>query len=160
MDPIGEEVGRELGRLGPEAAVGELARAWPEAVGDVIARNAWPLRVGRDGTLHVATSSSSWAFELAQLAPTLLERLRGALGPSAPRAARFAPGPLPSPPAPAGDSARAQVPDPTEAELEAARELTAAVGDEELRDLLARAAAASLASRRASPRERTADRPV
>ena len=29
-----------------------------------IAANAWPARIARDGTLHVATSSSAWAFEL------------------------------------------------------------------------------------------------
>ena len=71
---------RELARFGPAEGMTEIVRAWPGAVGDQIARNAWPARLARDGTLHVATSSSAWAFELAQLEPKLLERLREALG--------------------------------------------------------------------------------
>ena len=34
---------------------------------DAIARNAWPLRIGRDGTLHVAAASATWAFELDRM---------------------------------------------------------------------------------------------
>ena len=65
IERIGNEVERELGRFGPAAGMAELLRAWPDAVGEEIARNAWPARIARDGTLHVATSSSAWAFELA-----------------------------------------------------------------------------------------------
>ena len=61
---IGDDVRRELGQLGPGGAIADVVAAWPEAVGDSIARNAWPARIARDGTLHVATSSSAWAFEL------------------------------------------------------------------------------------------------
>ena len=46
----------------------------------MVAANAWPARIARDGTLHVNTSSSAWAFELGQLAPTILERLSEKLG--------------------------------------------------------------------------------
>ena len=74
----------------------ELLEAWPGAVGEMVAANAWPARIARDGTLHVNTSSSTWAFELAQLAPTIAERLRQELGESAPKALRFAVGHLPS----------------------------------------------------------------
>ena len=72
---IGDGVKRELGRFGAAGAMAEVVEAWPALVGEQIARNAWPARIARDGTLHVATSSSAWAFELGQLAPELLERL-------------------------------------------------------------------------------------
>ena len=67
-EPIGEEVRRELGRFGPGGAMAEIVAAWPVAVAAAIAANAWPARIARDGTLHVATSSSAWAFELTHLA--------------------------------------------------------------------------------------------
>ena len=45
----------------PDAgALADVVRAWPEVVGDAIARAAWPQRIGRDGTLLVAATSSSW----------------------------------------------------------------------------------------------------
>ena len=77
---IGGEVRRELARFGPAEGMTEIVRAWPDAVGEQIARNAWPARLGRDGALHVATSSSAWAFELAQLQETLLARRNLPLG--------------------------------------------------------------------------------
>ena len=73
---IGDDVRRELARFGPAAGMTEIVRAWPGAMGDQIMRNAWPARLARDGKLHVATSSSAWAFELAQLESKLLARLR------------------------------------------------------------------------------------
>ena len=94
---IGDEVRRELSRFGPAEGMTEIVRAWPEAVGEQIAQNAWPARLSRDGKLHVATSSSAWAFELAQLEPTLLEHLSEALGARVPTGLRFAPGKLPEP---------------------------------------------------------------
>jgi len=68
-DLIGDDVRRELSRFGPAAGMAELLAAWPAAVGEGIARNAWPARIGRDGTLHVAVASSAWAFELGAHAP-------------------------------------------------------------------------------------------
>lgn len=151
MERIGDDVSKELRRFGPAAGMAEVVAAWPAAVGEPIARNAWPARLARDGTLHVTTASSAWAFELAQLAPTLLERLREALGRATPSALRFGPGRLPdrTPAASEGSAAPPLEPGPEERELAAA--LTAAIEDETLRDLVARAAAASLA-RRASGR--------
>ena len=69
MERIGEDVERQLGRFDGGGAMPRIVAAWPAAVGDEVARNAWPARVARDGTLHVHTSSSVWAFELGQLAP-------------------------------------------------------------------------------------------
>src|SRR2546421_7711631 len=94
---IGGGVQRELARFGPAAGMTEIVRAWPGVVGDQIAQNAWPARLARDGTLHVATSSSAWAFELSQLEPKLRERLREHLGDATPSAVRFAPRKLPEP---------------------------------------------------------------
>jgi hypothetical protein len=145
MERIGDGVRRELDRHGPSTGMAALVEAWPAAVGADVARNAWPARLARDGTLHVATSSSAWAFELAHLEGELVSRLRQQLGESAPPMLRFAPGPLPEPVAPPSP---ADAPTYLEPSSEARREaaaLASEIHDEELRDLVARAAAASLA---------------
>jgi hypothetical protein len=145
MRRIGDDVARERARFGPAGGMAEVVAAWPGAVGEAIARNAWPARIARDGTLHVATSSSTWAFELTQLAPTVLERLRAALGPASPSALRFGPGRLPEADAP-DEGARAARPAPPGPQQRlAADRLVAGIDNEELRALVARAAAASLA---------------
>ncbi len=141
MDPLGDGVRSELARLGPQAAIGKLAEAWADAVGEQIARNAWPARVTRDGTLHVHTSSSAWAFELQQLE----EDIRARLGKLAPTKLRFAPGPIPEPAPPTPEEVAANVPSPTPEDARLAAELAAPIDDEKLRKLVARAAAASLA---------------
>jgi len=144
VESLADDVRREVSRLGPQAEIGRFVEAWPAAVGEQIARNAWPARVSRDGTLQVNTSSSAWAFELAQLETDIRTRL----GAIAPKRIRFAPGPLPEPETPtsAGDAARAFRPSPSE--RKAAASLAAGIGDENLRKLVVRAAAASLARAR------------
>lgn len=153
MDRLDGAIDRELRRFGPAGdapGMAEIVRAWPGAVGDTVCRNAWPARLARDGTLHVATSSSTWAFELGRLAEEILGKLRAVLGEGAPAALRFAPGPLPEPAADPARPGREPVrPTPEEAELAAA--LTAEIGDEELRSLVARAVSASLARGRSGP---------
>ena len=148
MDRIGRDVEREIGRFGPEAGMAKVVPAWAEAVGDVVARNAWPARTASDGTLHVHTSTASWAFELTQLAPTVLGQLRAALGAGAPRALRFAVGRLPEPADTSVENRPAKAPEPTAQELSAAHSFAAPVDNAELRELLERAAAASLARAR------------
>ena len=152
LEPIGDEVRRELERFPPVAGMASIVAAWPAVVGAGIARNAWPARLARDGALHVATSSSAWAFELTQLRGEILPKLRSAVGEEAGVAAlRFAPGRLPEAAAeetPTSGSGRIQPGPEAVAEAEG---LAAAVGDETLRKLVARAAAASL-SRAASDR--------
>ena len=145
LEPIGDEVRRELGRFPAAAGMTAVVAAWPAAVGDSIARNAWPARLARDGTLHVATGSSAWSFELTQLRGEILPRLQAAVGGEARIAAlRFAPGRLPAAAPDASDEARAGgVEVGPEAAAEAER-LTSQIGDETLRNLDARAAAASL----------------
>lgn len=130
----------------PDAgALAAVTRVWPEVVGDAIARAAWPQRIGRDGTLLVAASSASWAFELGLLADEILAKLVPAVGRGAPTAVRFSPGPVPEPPAPAASPDPALPPEIDAATRQLADELTAAMADGELRATIARAAAASLA---------------
>jgi hypothetical protein len=119
----------------------ETLEAWPAAVGVDIARNAWPARFQRDGTLIVHARDAIWAFELGHRAADITSRLPGT------PPLKFVPGPLPEPGAePAGDAP----PSPPAATLEEQRqaaEWAASIEDEELREAVARAAAASLASR-------------
>ena len=146
IPPLGEEVRRHLLRLGPEAGVADLAEAWPAAVGGEIARNAWPARVRRDGTLVVHVRDAIWGFELSQRADEIRPRLPG----SPPLT--FVPGPLPD-----ADPAPAEPPiAPVRATIEqtrAAAGWTAEIADEQLRELVARAAAASLARAVAAARD-------
>ena len=80
MEPLGGEVERELARFGPQGAISRLVEAWPGAVGPDIARNAWPARVQRDGTLVVHAKDAVWGFELGQRAAEISARLHdGAL---------------------------------------------------------------------------------
>jgi hypothetical protein len=155
LEPIGHELQRELGRLGPGGAITDVVATWPAAVGAAIAANAWPARIGRDGTLHVATSSSAWAFELSHLEGTVRARLRERLGETAPCRLRFAPGPLPEPDAKPVEASERPVPTSSPRIVAAGRELAASIADPELRDVVARAAAASLAG----VEERPDDRP-
>jgi len=136
------DVRRELARFGPAAGMAELVAAWPGAVGELIARNAWPARIARDGTLHVAAKDAVWAFELTQRADEIRERL----GANAPARLVFAPAKIPdSSPSPATEPPSRRAPAPGPDERRRARELAAGIEDEELRELVARAAAASLA---------------
>ena len=145
MEPIGTEVRRELSRFGPAAGMADLVAAWPAAVGEAIARNAWPARLARDGALHVATESSAWAFELAQLEGQLLERLRDACGEATPRRLRFSVGRLPELGHEEPVVAKPETIPPSPADLEAARRMTSEIAAEELREAVAKAAALSLA---------------
>ena len=141
MHRVADDVARELARFGNATTLAPLVEAWPTAVGPQIARNAWPARLARDGTLHVHTSSSAWAFELRQLEA----RIQASLGKHAPRRLRFAVGPLPEPKSDASNDAAAKAVRPSPQHTAAAAELTAQIGDEKLRKVVAKAAALSLA---------------
>jgi hypothetical protein len=134
----------ELSRFGAQGGMPELLEAWPAAVGEMVAANAWPARIARDGTLHVNTSSAAWAFELTQLTPAIADRLRQQLGKTAPKVLRFAVGHLPEPPAAEAAEHRSEAPEPSEEALQRATELAAGIEDEELRKRVARAAALGL----------------
>ena len=90
MERIRSAVQSELGRFGPAAGMADVVRGWPDAVGEAIARNAWPARIGRDGTLFVNTADAVWAFELQHRAEEIAARAGG-------ERIRFVPGPLPQP---------------------------------------------------------------
>ena len=153
MDRIGREVERVLARGGSRDALplAAITSAWPQAVGEAVARQAWPLRIGRDGTLHVATTSATWAFELDRMAAEILERLASQLeGGQAPAKLRFAVGPVPESGTPTEDALAlsSQTPIPTPEEVVTAAAAAAIIDDPDLRELVARAARASLAKAR------------
>jgi hypothetical protein len=140
LERVGDEVRRELARFGPQAGLAELIRAWPAAVGAATAYNAWPARFTRDGTLVVHTVDSVWAFELGQLEP----EIRGRLGDLVPGRIRFVPGPLPDV-LPDDDGRSSRPPEPSAEEAAEAARMAAAIADEDLRNLVQKAAALSLA---------------
>ncbi len=148
MERLTSAVRAELARFGAQGGMPELVAAWPAAVGEMVAANAWPARISRDGTLLVNTSSSAWAFELTQLASNVLERLRETLGANAPKALRFSVGHLPEAAPASAEEAPAEVPEPTPEALQTAAELTGSIADVELRERIARAAALSLSAGR------------
>lgn len=148
---LGVEVEAQLARLGEPAGGAELAAiaaAWAAAVGPAIAANAWPARLARDGTLVVHTSSSVWVDELRHLE----RKLRARLCDRVPRL-RFAVGPVPEatlPPtgADGAPSVQRSIPKPERQDREAAERIARGIEDPALRDLVARAAAQSLAAAR------------
>ena len=146
LRPIEDDVRRELARFGPAAGIGDIVAAWPECVGAGIAANAWPARLARDGGLHVSTSSSAWAFELTQLASSILERLQERLGESAPASLRFAPGPVPEAGPEPVEPLERTVPRVSEADRAEGARIAASIENEDLREAVARAAEASLAA--------------
>jgi len=152
MEPLGESVRKELSRRGGGVglALSEIVAAWPQAVGEAVARQSWPLRVSRDGTLHVATTSATWAFELDRLSPEIHERLGALVGDHAPAKLSFRVGPVPEPGAPDGELLEgADEPPPVAPEVAAeAALLAAAIDDPELREIVAKAARTSLARAR------------
>jgi hypothetical protein len=130
----------ELGRFGPQAGMAELVERWPEAVGAEIARFAWPARIARDGTVHVSTADSVWAFELGHRAAEIGARLGGVQ-------LRFAPGPLPESSVPPA----ADVVVPSDEDDARAGELTAAMTHAELRETVQKALSFALARGRSGP---------
>ena len=139
MDPLGSNIRSELSRFGPQAGMAELLERWPAAVGAAIAQNAWPARISKDGTVHIATNDSVWAFELGQRAGEIAAAL------DVPKV-RFAPGPLPQPDLPPAE-ARVEV-TPEEAEL--AQAIASTIDDEKLRESVQKAVSFSLARARST----------
>jgi len=137
VEPVGDQIRAELSRVGADSgAAGDAVTVWPTAVGEEIARNAWPARTQPDGTLVVHVRDAIWGFELTQRAGEISGRL-----PGRPRL-RFTPGPLPE------TTAEPPAPRPVEASPEQAREaaeLTAGIVDPNLRESVAEAIKAALA---------------
>jgi hypothetical protein len=144
VEPVGDQIRAELSRVGADSGAGDAVTAWPAAVGEEIARHAWPARTQPDGTLVVHVRDAIWGFELTQRAGEISARL-----PGRPRL-RFTPGPLPETTAEQAPSLR------VEASPEHAREaaeIAAGIEDPDLRESVAKAIKTALA--RASH-----DRPV
>jgi hypothetical protein len=139
MEPLGDALHSELRKLGPQAGIADAVAAWPDAVGAEIARNAWPARFQRDGTLIVHARDAVWAFELTQRAAEISSRM-----PSKP-SLKFIPGPVPEPSAEAPANAQMSPPEATPEQVLEASRYAASIDDDELRELVARAARASLA---------------
>ena len=144
MERVGDEVQTQLARFDGGGSMPRLVAAWPQLVGEEVARNAWPARIARDGTLHVNTSSSVWAFELGQLASRMLERLRSELGPVAPTGLRFTQGPLPEPALPLAGQQATEPRRPTAEARELAATLAAEIDAEDLRKQVEKAVAEGL----------------
>jgi hypothetical protein len=134
MDPLASQIQSELKRFGPQAGMAELLDRWPAAVGPAIAQNAWPARISKDGTVHIATNDSVWAFELGQRAGEIAASL------AVPKV-RFAPGPLPTPDLEPPEN-RIEV-TPEEAEL--AQAIASSIDDKKLRESVQKAVSFSLA---------------
>ena len=131
----------------PDAGVlTEVTRVWPAAVGDAVARSAWPQRVGRDGTLHVTCVSSTWAFELGRMEDEIRARLSEHLADAETPPLRFAPGPVPSPGAVERPPYALPPPEPEEERWAAS--VSEPIDDPELREAVRRAVVASLAAAR------------
>jgi hypothetical protein len=139
FDRIGDDVTRELRRFGPNAEISAAVAAWPAAVGAEIARNAWPARFQRDGTLIVHTRDAVWGFELTHRGEEIGSRLPGK------PTLKFVPGPLPEPSAETTGPAVDPLPEATLEQARTAAEWAAPIEDPELREAVARAARASLA---------------
>ena len=137
---IGGAVRRQLARFGAPSRIGGVVDAWPVAVGDLVARNAWPARVQRDGTLVVHAKDAVWAFELGHRSAEILGRLGQDV-----RAIRFVPGPIPEATLEEPGPASASPVRATAEQREQGAALAAGIADEELREQVAKAAAASLA---------------
>jgi Dna[CI] antecedent, DciA len=137
---IGGAVRRQLARFGAPTRIGGVVDAWPSAVGDLVARNAWPARVQRDGTLVVHTKDAVWAFELGHRSAEILGRLGQDVN-----AIRFVPGPIPEATLEESGHAGASPVRATAEQVEQGAALAAGIADEELREQVAKAAAASLA---------------
>jgi predicted nucleic acid-binding Zn ribbon protein len=65
--------------LAPQTLLADVQRAWPAAVGPVIAQEAEPT-AERSGVVTVSCSASVWAQELDLMAPAILERLGQLVG--------------------------------------------------------------------------------
>jgi hypothetical protein len=139
---------RAGGSPGAGAEAAAAALAWPDVVGRAAADHSVPVRRSRAGVLTVACSSASWAHELSARRSELAARLAERCPEAAAASLRFAVADhalRPAGPPPAAPPPR---PHPSAAERAAGAAAAAEVGDPALRDLVARAAAASAARRR------------
>jgi predicted nucleic acid-binding Zn ribbon protein len=77
--PLSLAVGALTDRLAPATPLADVQRAWPGAVGEVIAAEAVPTAC-HGGVLTVTCRSSVWAQELDLMAPDLVAKVNAAAG--------------------------------------------------------------------------------
>ena len=138
MERLSDTIRVEASRFGASAELAQIVERWVPAVGEAIARNAWPSRIARDGTLHVNTADSVWAFELGHRSGEIAARIGI-------ESIRFAPGPLaggePTP-------ARERPAEPSAEETAEAARVAAGIADKKLRETIEKALGLSLARSR------------
>src|SRR3954462_12622397 len=122
-------------------------RAWHDAVGDRVARRTRPMRL-ENKVLTVRAATAVWAQELSFIAPTIVKRLV-ALGFDV-ESLRFRVGPIDAPDRTPRPPRVKSVPFARPLSTELSRELDR-VGDDGLRETIARAAASNLAWQAARP---------
>lgn len=102
-----EELLEKMG-LSSVILLARLARSWPEAVGPLLARKTFPVRL-RGGVLTIRVPDHSWAQELTLAASDLVGKIGAHLGEGKVREVRFHVGPAPeAPPDDAGAGRRAE----------------------------------------------------
>jgi predicted nucleic acid-binding Zn ribbon protein len=72
--PLESAFSRLADELAPETLLGGVQRAWPAAVGELIAAEARPTGE-RGGVVTISCSASVWAQELDLMAPQIIARL-------------------------------------------------------------------------------------
>ncbi len=94
-EPIASTLGALIDRLDSEGhfAIVRLVSAWPEVVGETIARRTEVVGL-KFHTAVVKVSGAMWIQELNLLKPQILERLRARIGEDAVRDLRFVQGRL------------------------------------------------------------------
>ncbi len=93
MNQVLEEILRSYG-LQERIHEYRVFREWPAAVGEQVARHAWPARL-QGKTLHVVVDSSPWMQELSLLKTDILDRLNARMGRKLLTNLRFRVGDLP-----------------------------------------------------------------
>jgi len=144
-DPIPVELALARWRRAGPSAAGDMAAlraAWPQAAGAQGARRSIPVRQSRAGVLTVACESAVWAQELNAARDAIQARLAARVPDVPVSGIRFVVGDhaLPAEVAAARSPAR-----PTPDERASAQAAVEGVSDPELRALLARAAAGTMA---------------
>ena len=124
-------------------AYGAIYKIWMTAVGEQIARNAYPAAF-RGGILFVNVVSSVWMQELSFLKENILEKLNRELKGAKLKDIRFKIGPVPQ----TGDVFCEPLPSLNAEEVESIRRETASIADPELRETFQRVIAAHLKNKK------------
>lgn len=143
VSPVGELLAQvaKRWRLKRRLTPALLPEAWPNLVGEGVARHAAPMTLYK-GELTLAVDSAVWMSELRYQLPTILAKLNRALGQGKIKSLRLVQSPLPfAPPAERTKAPKAAAPLPqaTPEEQLRAEELSASMGDSELGETVRRA---------------------